>query len=195
MTDSRGWLAGGLVVLAGLGLWLAEGPGRADDDSIKQDVRKIADAFEKHDTAAAQQAAAALAKKPDADVETLMNLFKPRSKGGLGVGDKPGVVKRDGIEIKLQDLDKKAPSSAEVGQESAALTRAGYVAAAIAEAVRDKVPQEHKAKLKEWQLYAKEMQKAGLAFAESARGKSPDTIHKAAKQLNDACIKCHDAFR
>ena len=64
-----------------------------------------------------------------------------------------------------------------------------------AETVQDKVPPEHKAKLKQWQTLSKEMQKMSLEFADAAKTKNPMTIHTAAKQLNESCIKCHDVFR
>src|SRR5947209_8444740 len=102
MTNARGWLAGAAVLAAGLGIWLATNPGHAADENkaIKADILKIADALEKKDASAAKQAAE-LAKKSGADLDIIMDLFKPRAKGGIGVGDNPG-IKRDGIEIKIQ---------------------------------------------------------------------------------------------
>lgn len=188
-------LTGGAIV-CGLGLFVASDLIRAADDNkeVKKAILKIADAIEKKD-AAAPNLAAEFAKKDGTDLDVIMELFKPRAKGGMGVGDKTGLVKRDGIEIKLQDLDKTTPTPREAQAESDALARAGYVAAAIADTVKGKVPAEHKKKAKEWQNLSKEMQKAGIEFAEAAKTKKPADIQKAAKQLNDSCIKCHDVFR
>jgi hypothetical protein len=196
MRNGRGWLVAAAVLAAGLGIWSATDQGRAADENkaLKAEILKIADALEKKDPSAAKQASE-LAKKPGSDLDIVMDLFKPRAKGGMGVGDNPSGIKRDGIEIKIQDLDKKAPTAQEAKTESAALVRAAYVAAAIAETVQDKVPPEKKASLKQWQTLCKEMQKLSLEFAEAAKTKNPATIHTAAKNLNEACIKCHDVFR
>src|SRR4051812_10988666 len=100
MKHLRGWLLAS-VVCASAGLFAFA----ADEKELRDNVLKVAEAIEKNDANAAKQASQALQK---ADLDVIMEVFKLRSKGGLGVGDK-GAVKRDGIEAKLQDLDKAAP--------------------------------------------------------------------------------------
>lgn len=51
------------------------------------------------------KAIAELAKKYSLD--ELMHVFKFRAKGGLGVGETAGAITPDGIEAKLQGLQKK----------------------------------------------------------------------------------------
>src|SRR5258708_26477810 len=49
--------------------------------------------------------------------------YKPREKGGLGVGDKPDAIKPDGIEAKLINMTKKPISDKQLEKEAAALIK------------------------------------------------------------------------
>lgn len=183
MKHLRGWLlASAVCASAGLFAFAA-----GENESIL----KVAEALQKNDADAAKQASQALQK---ADLDVIMEVFKLRSKGGVGVGEK-GAVKRDGIEAKLQDLDKAAPTPKESQADAAALARAGYVSAAVAEVIMNKVPNDKKKQDAQWKSLAKEMHKTGLDFAKAAESKDAGKIQKAAKDLNNACIKCHDQFR
>lgn len=187
----RGWMAGTAVLAVGLYLLTASGPGRAADDKLADKVSKLADAMAKNDPEAKKQAAA-LGK--DVDLDVIMDLFKPRSKGGIGVGEK-GSVKQDGIEIKLQALDKTAPTAKDATAEGDAIAKAAYVTAVIAAAVADKVPADKKKDAKKWKDMSEEMSKTANELAVAAKSKNPMNIQKAAKSLNNSCIKCHDVFR
>ena len=71
-------------------------PGSAGEAAgHKEGVLKIAASLQKGDTAGADAQAVALAKKVE-DLADLMELFKKRDKGGIGVGLKKGVANPDG---------------------------------------------------------------------------------------------------
>lgn len=193
MTNVRVMLGG--CVLA-LGLWLL-GVGNfltAADDNLGKEVVKLAEAAAKND-AKVQKQADELGKKNDA--EAIMELFKPRGKGaGLGVGAK-GVVKEDGIEKKLQAMDKKAMTPAAIQAEGQAIADMAYVAVVVADMIHDNPPPKEKKKAKEWAKFTDEMKKSSLELATAVKAAkaNPAGIQKTAQKLNNACIGCHDAFR
>lgn len=193
MTNVRVW-ALGFAALA-LGLWLlGVGSLVAADDALGKDVLKLAEAIQK-DAAKAQKDAEALGKKTDIDV--VMELYKPRGKGnGLGV-DKPVPAKEDGIEKKIQAMDKKPMAPATLKDEAAAIAKMAYVTAAIADMIHNNVPPKEKKKEKEWQKFTAEMKASSLELAKELKGDkaNPANVHKIAQKLNNACIGCHDVFR
>src|SRR5947209_18798740 len=121
-----GAIAVGAVALT-LGFWfLAAGnSGAADDkENVRALVQKLADTVAKGDAEQAKTLAAEYAK--DGDLEAVMYLMKKRenklkAKGYFGVGKEPGSIQPDGIEAKIQNLGKKAPSQAQLDKESEAL--------------------------------------------------------------------------
>lgn len=180
----------GLVAL-GAGFFVA-GLGRAGDDKVAKDgILKIADAIAKGEDGAA--AAKALAKKLE-EIDEVMNLMRPRkgAKGGLGVGDKAGAIQPDGIELKLVQMGRDAPSQAAADKQAKALEKMAHIVTAIAEVAIAKPP---KAKAKEWIRYAKEMREAAPKLAEAAKAKAPAELKKAAAAINAACNNCHTAFK
>jgi hypothetical protein len=184
--------AGGLVVvgmLASLG-WAA------DDKALGADVLKLAGTIQQKDQQAARAQADAIAKK--AELEDIMGLFRLRAKKGLGLGETPGAIKPDGIEAKIINLGKHAPKPAEMSQESQALARAGYVAAAIAMATEGKCPVERKQGEKDpekWRGWMEDMRKSAVDFAAAAEAGRPADVKAAATRLNASCNNCHAAFR
>lgn len=106
-------LLSGALVAAALGaLFLAAARGRDDDDAEKAmktaaaraAVLKLVGDLGNADEV--KKEAADVAAKHD--IEFVMNQFRPRNKGGLGVGAAPGATKYDGIETELLFLGKKA---------------------------------------------------------------------------------------
>lgn len=180
---------GGALFLAGLG-W-AE-----DDDTARKGILKVADAIAKGKNAEASNNAKALAKKIDG-IDEVMNLMRPRKKGGkgdLGVGDKPGATAPlpDGIELILHAMGRDAPSQQATEKHAAALEKMAHVVAAIAEV---SIASPDKKRPKEWVRYAKEMKEAAPKLAEAAKSKSPAELKKAAAQINAACNRCHSDFK
>lgn len=151
-------------------------------------VLKAAEALKKGDDASAKKEIEALKKM---DLEGVMHLFKLRDKGGLGVGDKPGAVKPDGIEAKIIQMAKKAaPADAKPPA-----TDMGYIIAVIADVATGKCPVDKKTgekDPKDWAQWSKDMKDGAM---ELAKAKSADEAKKAAAKVNTACNNCHGVFR
>jgi hypothetical protein len=180
------------------GLLLVGERGAADDDKANRDaVDKIADAFEKGKAEDAAKQAEALAKKHE-DVHEVMDLFKKRKKGEFGVGDKPGAIVPDGIELKLLEMGRDAPTAAQAAKESAALQRMAYRTAAIVEFALAKGPpgpDKDGATKKLWVESSKAGRDAALELAKAAREKSPAALKAAAVKVTTSCNNCHAEWR
>src|SRR5438270_111018 len=109
MKRNAWWTASALVLV--LGMWLVtvvDTRSAAAADDPKAAILKLAEG---------QGDPEAIAKS--GDLGDFMNLFKPRTKKGIGVGDKPGAVIPDGIEAKLMGLNKRV-DPADVTKNAAA---------------------------------------------------------------------------
>src|SRR5262245_65604326 len=123
----RTWLwSAGLAILAIGCLVLTDRGTAGDDKALRTAVQKVADAFKGGDKAGAVKMAADFAKK--FELRDVMDLYKKRP-DGWGVGSKPGVVRPDGIEMKLVDLGRAAPPPATLKKEGEALEEMGYILA------------------------------------------------------------------
>jgi hypothetical protein len=188
---------GGVAVLAVGGLLLLGDRGRAGDDKAARDaVLKIADAFEKGDIEAAKKSAAAVAKKIE-DLGEVMDLFKPRTKKGIGVGDKAGVATPDGIEDMLRILGRDAPSQSKLQKIGKSLERMAYITAAITQVAHAKPPEKFVGNQtpKVWADSAEGARNMALELAKAAREMSPAAVRKAASLVNTNCNNCHSDFR
>ena len=91
------------------------GPSYATGEKdLKVTVKKIADAIKKGDAAGAKKLATAAVKDKDLvdEMSDIMHMFRPRNKGGMGVGEKAGTnPAKDGLEIALRDLGRDVPAS------------------------------------------------------------------------------------
>ena len=113
-------------------------------------------------------------------------------------GPKPNVVKPDGIEAFIINLEKRAPPKAALDKQGADLERMAYISAAIAEIAIYKCPVEKKQKDKDpvkWKQWSEEMRDASLELADAFKAKDAAAIKKAGKKLNDSCTNCHGVFR
>ena len=140
------------------------------------------------------EAKAKAIKKKFEDLNTVMHIYKPREKGGLGVGPK---AKGDGIEIKLNNLGKRALSAMQATKEKDDLIMVGKVNVAMAEVTKLYAPTKPKGGkgAKEWNGFSDEMKKASLELIAAAKKGEPDAIKKAANNLNNSCNSCHSDFR
>jgi hypothetical protein len=183
----------GVAILA-IGVWLfvAGQGGAAQDAALKDGVLKVAATLKKGDSAAADKQATDLAKKVE-DLADLMELFKTRAKGGIGVGSKAGVVVPDGIETKLVAMGRDAPASSTLKKESAALEEMGYVVAAMANITKKKPVA--KAKTKEWNTWCEDMATAGLKLSAAAKSQGAADLKAAATKINASCNSCHSTYR
>jgi len=165
-----------------------------DDKDIKGTVLKIADAFEKSDAAGAKKLAESL---KDEDLEDVMHLMKPRKDKGLGIGDKAGAIKPDGIEMKVIALAQAAPTKKELDESSGDLAKAAYVAAAIAEVALVKAPdkKEKDKDPKDWKNWAEGLRRGALDLADASKAKNVAGVQKAAEKMDSSCKSCHKVFR
>jgi hypothetical protein len=178
------------IVLAAAGLMLAAGSA-ALGDSDNASIRKIADMIKKGDMAGAKKAAADYAKK-NPDVDFLMHAFKPTKKKGIGFegGD-------TGIEQKLVQVGRDAPTASSVDKSAAAYEQMGYDVAAVA-LITELLPPEKdsgKKTRKAWVEWSQGMAESGMKMAEAGKAKSPADIKTAATKINQNCNSCHSTFR
>jgi hypothetical protein len=202
------FVAGGLV----LGACLIGLPCRstAADDEIPKDVKeglaKISGLIENSKKDEAKKAAEAWAKKAGfaaaspGSLETLMHVFAPRAKKGLGVGDKPGTVKPDGIELKIQalgDMKNKPLTKKQIDAESADIKKMALVTAAVAEVTLTAAPKKDMGKLKakDWIKWSEEMRDSAVKLAEAAEKKNEKLLQPIARTLDGSCTSCHEVFR
>lgn len=192
------------------GLWLLANPRSvtAAEDEVPEDVKKailkIADLFEKGKDADAKKEAEDLAKKKNYDPLTVgkfkdpMHAFSLRSKGGFGVGDKPGAYKPDGIEAQIiMALNKKVVPEKDLKAKAADYKKLAYVTLALAEITAAATPKknEGKKKIADWQKFTKEMQDAAKELATGVEKADGKTVFNAAKKLDGSCTGCHQDFR
>jgi hypothetical protein len=187
------WSAAGIAILAVGGLVFLSGQGNAaQDPGLKDGVLKIAAAVKKGDTSGADKQAAALAKKVE-DLGDLMELFKPRDKGGIGVGPKAGVAVPDGIEKKLIAMERDAPSGSTLKKEADALEEMGYVIAAMAKTTKAKPVA--KVKAKEWNGWCDDLAAAGVKLSAAAKSQTAAELKAVARKINASCNACHSTYR
>jgi hypothetical protein len=197
----RGMAVGGAGLA--LGFLVLVGPGNAADEDpdaqVRPAVTKIADALAKDKNADVKKDAEVLKKW---QIKFTMRLFKLRMSKGFGVGDKPGAIKPDGIERKVEALaDEELDAiKTQLPKESAALEQAGYRMAAIASVAQAFTPEkddpkEKKKTVKRWKDNAELLRDAALKFAEAAKAKDGAALQKAALQAQKSCVQCHDGYR
>jgi cytochrome c556 len=182
-----------------LGIAFLAATGRAADDKGNKEVReavlKLAAAVEKSDAAEQKKQTEALKKE---DLSEIMDQFKLRKSGGIGVGSTPGAHTPDGIELKIINLGKKALAKSDLDKQADDIAKAAYVAAAIAELAQYKCPVQVKKgekDPKDWQKWSAGMKESALELAKAAKAKDPAKVHAAAGKLNSNCQNCHGVFR
>jgi hypothetical protein len=172
------------------------GHSAADSAAVEAAVRKLAAAIEKKDAAEQKKQVEVL---QGANVLDLMDLYKLRTSEGLGVGPKPGVVKPDGIEAKVQELAGSKPYEQQrLDAEGEHLATMAYTVAAIAMAARAKCPvkvTEGDRDPKKWRQWSEELEKAAVELAEAARAKKLTEARSTAGRVHAACTSCHAVFR
>lgn len=207
-TPSRLFITLGIATLtAGLSC-LTAAPGDAENkneankdkkrEKARSGILKVADLLEKNDLEAAKKEAAVLAQDKEMGLEEIMELFNLRSKHGLGLGPKAGVIKPDGIEDMMLKLERKTSDAKDLTANAEALTRSTYVIAAIAEVTLLKCPVDQKVKNKDpkdWAAWTEDMRKASMELADAVKAKKPQEVKNAAKKLNATCVNCHDPFK
>jgi hypothetical protein len=141
-----------------------------------------------------------LGKCPE-DLGDLMNLLKPKAKGGLGMAPELQSNARlkgalNGIEEKIRALAMKKSKDAQLGKESKELSLLAFELAVLGELTyRYPAPRKGKGQQKDWQELSFQMRDASLDLAAAAAKKDVDATYNAANKLNSSCSQCHSLFR
>jgi hypothetical protein len=182
----------GFGLAMSIGMLTAASGLTADDDEQKATKEAQVALIKLMDTmnngGAAKDQAEAIHKKFD-DLKPVMNVFKPRAKGGLGVGPPS---KGDGIELKIISLGKKVLAKGEASKQKDDLIKVAMVSKAVAE-VADLYPP--KKDVDKWKKYDEEMRKGADELIQTAKSGDPKSIKNAANNLNASCTNCHSDFR
>ncbi len=193
-----------VLTAAVAGLFLAPARGRDDDDKEEKenrmktaaaqvDVLKLVDALGGKENDIQKQAQGIAQKHA---VKFVMNQFKPRDKGGVGVG-RPGAFPFDGVEEELLFLSKKGVPPGQMAAQKADLRKMAEVIEAVSYVAPSYAPKTDEAgkPIKDWMRLADDMKKQSKGLVEAIRGGDPRTVQGAAKALNDTCESCHSEFR
>jgi len=190
------WIARVLTLTVALALVVCSANQAADDEKeeTKAAQKAIVELAKDADSGNVDAKKAAEIKKKYEDLLTVMNIYKPRDKGGLGVGP---AGKGDGIELKLIALGKKAPSKMSLEKEQKDLMMMARVNLAMSEITKHYAPTKPKGGkgAKEWNEYNSEMKKATMQFIEAVKKTDGPSVKKAAENINNACNSCHTDFR
>jgi hypothetical protein len=209
----RAW--SGVAVLAALGATVAfVGRGRGDDEEEKvklektlkaqPELVKIIDMIGKGAKEAdIRKAADELTKKHD--LEFVMGAgFKPREKGGLGVGATPGAIKPDAVELKLIDIGATKPKKTEpkitekdIAAEKNDWIKMAQVSQTLAEIAPSYAAMDKRtpAEQKKWNRYCEDMKKGSIDLVGAINTGEPKKVQQAADKLNASCNDCHKDFR
>ena len=133
------------------------------------------------------------------ELDPVMHAFKPRARGGFGIGGKAGLVpaNQDGIEAYLPTLSKKGLAAADAGKMSEPILEMANRVLAIGE-VSDHLWPESKESTKskkKWLELNLSMKDGAKELAEAVSSKNFAGVKKAAAKLNSSCSECHSTFR
>jgi Cytochrome C' len=176
-----------------LTLWSLTAHSAADDDDedvkaareAQKDLLQLAEAIDAHKGDVGEQAKA-IRKKYD-ELKPIMYIYKPRKKGGLGMGREGS-----GIENEMNRLGgtKSSPKKIEAVKDD--LIKAAKISRAVAE-LTDLYPP--KKDVEKWKGYTKDMRKGSDELIEAAKGGDGVKMKKALINLNSSCTNCHSDFR
>jgi len=189
---ARKWTAASLLAL-GL-IWSTGGVGRADDDDDKpkivaagKSVLQLLDKMDGQDF-----------DKQDNKLEYAMKgAFRPKSKGGVGIGELKNAGHKDSIELLIMDYAKKAPTNMEVMKYNADMVKAAQITKILAYASPHWAPMKDVGKQTKaaWNGFSDDMKKGADAFLDAAKAKDDKAVGVAVKKLNKSCVDCHAIFR
>jgi hypothetical protein len=184
-------LVRGLLLTTGLSLMvLATPPVYADDKAeIQKAIQAIAADLEAGKDVANK---AKEFKKKYEDLDEVMHAYKPKARGGIGVGPMG-----DGIEIKFNGLAKRALAPGALAKEKDDLIKAAWVNMAMAKITMEYAPAKPRGGkgAKEWNGLTKEMEKGTMELIDALKKGDSAAVKKAATNINSACNNCHSDFR
>jgi len=185
------------------GLFLAPVCGRDDDKEEKEkamktaaaqvDVLKLVDALGGKEDDVQKQAEEVAHKH---EIAFVMAQFKPRDKGGVGVG-KPGAFVFGSVEQELLAVGKKGLTPDKMAAQKADLQKMADVMLAVAYVAPNYAPKtdEPGKPIKDWMRLSDDMKKQSKDLVEAIQGGDLKTVKNAAARLNSTCETCHSEFR
>lgn len=191
----------GIVFMASmlaLCLWSLSGYSADDDEDKKvrkeaqEAVKKLVESINGNKSDVKSQAGA-IRKKFDM-LEPLMWVYKPRSKGGIGMGkDGAGIEQEIG---KLGSASSKAKlTPKKLADMKTDLIMTGELSRAMAEIAELYGDQFAKKNPAKWKEYCKDMKKGSEDLIAAAKKNDAAKVKKAANNLNASCTSCHSDFR
>jgi hypothetical protein len=187
-----------VAALLAAGIWVlatAAGRGQQDDKEVKEAkdaVTKLVNAMRQGGNAGPQ--AAEVAKK--VEIENLMIVFKPRNKGGFGIGPKPNTITPDGIEQKIINMAKLRLKQDRVAKQKEPLIEMTERVQAVAEITQHYMPPKKAGAIPaDWKKFTQQMKKSAQDLGNALKGGDPMKIKAAATELNANCSECHSVFR
>lgn len=190
MKTVRMWALGlSLLALVSM-VWVGGFAFAGENKELVASVKSIAAAIKNGDKAGAGKLAEAVVKETkDIETEIVMDMFKIKKKGGIGVGPKD----TDGIDAMLRVISRDAPK--DLGKNAAMYEEMAYHTAALA-LITAKLPNDKgKKDMKNWNKFCDEMSEASAKLAKAATGMGAQNVKTAASQLYAACNSCHSKFK
>jgi cytochrome c556 len=206
----RRFLRVGLFGALALGLCLLSSSVTRGDDQEEQEkadikeagkandaLKKLIESIEKQmETKDIKKVATDLNKQTDLK-HIMWAAYKPREKGGQGVGATAGAIKPDGIEAKIISMSKKEMPEAQLKKESADLIKMAETSKAMAEIAELNTPKKDdgKKKVADWTKYNDLQKKSANELIDAVKANKPDKVLDATKNLYSSCTNCHTVFR
>ena len=177
-------------------------PDEDDDDrklklaieAAKEDVLKYTDDLDKKTISQRDLTAAAADLAKRHTMEATMKLFKPQSKGGIGIGNLAKAGHKDSIELLIRDYSIRPPSKDEVTRYQAELVKLAQTSLVIAELTPHWAPtkKDYAGRTpQQWKAMAEEMKKGSADLVAAAKANNEKAVETAAKFLNNSCAECH----
>jgi hypothetical protein len=163
--------------------------GKVDPKKVKAAQEAILELLESNNLRADAEV---LAKKHDLDA-VMVAVFKPRAKGGLGVG-KPGTITPDHIDLKLNKMGKDLLTREELAREAPDLIKMAEVVKATAEVAAFQCPVKVKMGDKDpetWKAYCADMARFAGELSAALKEGDRQTVKAKARKLYATCTGCH----
>jgi hypothetical protein len=138
---------------------------------------------------------AAFLKPKYAELEDLEKVYKPRRRGGIGVGP---AAPQDGIEQKLWQLQRRELTVVQLQDQRADLNRIAHYVLAITEVARlfaPDTPRRDGKGFREWNAFVDESQQGARELLRANAIGDVKAVRAASTKLVEGCFKCHDVFR